>query len=136
MITCNKCNISKSEADFSGRHRHCKACMKKAAKEHYRKNKKNYIKYKRSPKGKTSTRKAHLKRTYGITLEAHRLMYVLQNGKCAICKQLVAYDKIDTDHNHKINKVRGLLCHQCNIGLGAFKDSPKNLRNAARYLQK
>jgi hypothetical protein len=30
--------------------------------------------------------------------------------------------------------VRGLLCHHCNIGIGAFNDSPAKLTKAIKYL--
>ena len=38
------------------------------------------------------------------------------------------------DHDHNTGKVRGLLCHTCNKGLGLLYDSPKLLRNAITYL--
>ncbi|MEU7934145.1 endonuclease domain-containing protein [Micromonospora echinofusca] len=38
------------------------------------------------------------------------------------------------DHCHNSRQVRGLLCGECKIGLGAFKDSPEALMAAARYL--
>jgi hypothetical protein len=38
------------------------------------------------------------------------------------------------DHDHKIGKVRGLLCDQCNKGLGHFKDSKETLLKAIKYL--
>lgn len=40
------------------------------------------------------------------------------------------------DHNHFTQKIRGLLCKDCNIGLGMFKDNPILLHNGALYLQK
>jgi len=55
-----------------------------------------------------------------------------QNWVCLICNRK---KKLNVDHCHKTGKVRGLLCHLCNIGLGVFKDSPANLRNAAKYLE-
>jgi hypothetical protein len=49
--------------------------------------------------------------------------------------------RLSADHCHKIQEqtgetvVRGLLCGQCNAGLGRFKDSPEILRKAAQYLE-
>lgn len=40
------------------------------------------------------------------------------------------------DHNHETNKFRGWLCHNCNMGIGAFKDSIEILINAIEYLKK
>ena len=39
------------------------------------------------------------------------------------------------DHNHETNIVRGLLCHNCNVGLGHFKDSVGYLKEAINYLE-
>jgi len=38
------------------------------------------------------------------------------------------------DHCHETNRIRGLLCRRCNIGLGMFKDSIRNLKEAINYL--
>jgi hypothetical protein len=54
---------------------------------------------------------------YGITMEEFERMLFEQDNKCAICKQ----EFIKTphvDHDHKTLKVRGLLCSNCNVGLG------------------
>ena len=69
---------------------------------------------------------------YGITLETWNDMSKAQNHRCAICRKKT---DLHTDHNHKTNKVRGLLCNNCNNGLGRFKDDPARLRAAAQYLE-
>lgn len=58
-----------------------------------------------------------------------------QQGLCAICGDEFEGEPM-VDHDHKTRKVRGLLCHHCNIGLGMFRDSPRNLRRASEYLTK
>lgn len=61
------------------------------------------------------------------------------DGKCPICFRvhpsgLVARQP-HLDHDHKTGYVRGLLCYNCNVGLGLFKDNPTALRQAAVYLE-
>ena len=62
-----------------------------------------------------------------------------QNNKCKIClvefDELIPNQKINVDHCHTTNKVRGLLCSLCNRGLGQFKDNTERLTNAINYLQ-
>jgi hypothetical protein len=56
-----------------------------------------------------------------------------QEGKCLICKKT---GKLVVDHCHSTKKVRGLLCNNCNVGLGAFKDNCEFLSDAVIYLKK
>ena len=42
----------------------------------------------------------------------------------------------DIDHSHETGKVRGLLCHNCNMLLGHSKDNINTLENAIMYLNK
>jgi hypothetical protein len=44
--------------------------------------------------------------------------------------------RLAIDHDHKTNKVRGLLCSKCNTVLGYVADDSKRLRNAAKYLER
>jgi hypothetical protein len=54
-----------------------------------------------------------------------------QKKRCAIC-DIEAYLVID--HNHQTNQVRGLICSQCNTGIGLLGDSPERLMKAVEYL--
>ncbi len=74
-------------------------------------------------------------RKYGLSSEEHSLMLREQEGNCAICLDRPA-KKLLIDHDHKSGKVRGLLCGNCNTGLGMFKDSPLKLLTAIEYLKK
>ena len=75
---------------------------------------------------------------YGITADDYTRMLTEQGGRCAICQspETGTRNKVwSVDHCHATNRVRGLLCHRCNMGLGYFKDSPDRLRAAAAYLE-
>lgn len=60
-------------------------------------------------------------------------MLEAQGGCCAICKAPKG-NKLCVDHDHRTGKVRGLLCSNCNAGLGMFKDSEDLLQSAKGYL--
>lgn len=77
-----------------------------------------------------------LKRKFGITIEEYKTMLAKQSYACAIC-QIAFSDKELTqiDHDHKSNQVRGVLCRNCNWGLGHFKDNSQTLALAIAYLK-
>lgn len=73
-------------------------------------------------------------RLLGLESERDLIMAALENtSACAICEGTPKRLRIDHDHN--TGKYRGLLCDNCNIGLGHFKDSPARLRKAISYLK-
>jgi hypothetical protein len=57
-----------------------------------------------------------------------------QGGYCAICSNLMTNKAVD--HDHKTGKLRGILCYQCNSGLGMFKDNIETMKKAINYLEK
>lgn len=73
----------------------------------------------------------------GLTRSDFEYMMNSQQEKCAIClKKFQKHRGACVDHCHSSGKVRELLCHNCNLGLGHFKDSVASLRQAIQYLQK
>lgn len=58
-----------------------------------------------------------------------------QNFKCAICLINLTKVRKCLDHNHKTKIIRGVLCDNCNKGLGHFKDESINLLRAYNYLK-
>ena len=76
----------------------------------------------------------HLLRTYGITLNDRDALLVKQEGVCAICHQDGQGKALCIDHDHTTGRVRALLCHHCNTGLGHFFDDLSRLASAIRYL--
>jgi hypothetical protein len=73
---------------------------------------------------------------YGITSEQYAALLEQQGDRCAICRTDTPGGKggWHVDHDHAIGRVRGLLCHYCNLALGNFKDDPTRLRAALEYL--
>jgi dCMP deaminase len=89
-------------------------------------------------------RNKYLKETYDISLEQYNEMSQLQNNVCAICKQPETklndrkdgYQFMSVDHDHATGKVRGLLCDNCNLGIGRFSENRTLMRSAMNYLIK
>jgi Recombination endonuclease VII len=82
-------------------------------------------------------RPSNLKRLFGITQEQYDEMLASQGGVCAICGNLDPGRNLAVDHVHDDTKaVRGLLCSNCNSGLGFFGDSVERLFAAIQYLSR
>jgi hypothetical protein len=75
-----------------------------------------------------------LKKDFGITLEIYKEMFDKQNGRCAICEN--EFKILCIDHDHITDKIRGLLCNQCNLVLGNAKDNIFILENSINYLKR
>lgn len=94
----------------------------KKRKEYYNRNEKSSIEY------KLKRRNDLLKRKYGIDHSDYLKQLELQNNKCAIClKENTPGKYLHIDHCHKTNRVRGLLCHQCNWYMGLV-DADENIK--------
>lgn len=88
-------------------------------------------------KNKSLFKNIDLKRKFGISLEEYEALANAQDFKCAICQKDQSEFKIKlaVDHNHETKAVRGLLCKDCNTGIGLFKDNPSLLLSAINYLK-
>lgn len=75
----------------------------------------------------------YMKTNYGISWEKYEQMCKAQNNRCAICR--CKPDRLHIDHCHSKRNIRGLLCGNCNRGLGMFHDKEKFLTAAANYLR-
>jgi hypothetical protein len=90
-----------------------------------------------------SVKSADMKRYYGITMGDYERILDSQDHSCAICKgnegSIQSNGKpfsLAVDHCHDSKKVRGLLCSNCNRGLGFFGDNIATLLSAIEYLKK
>lgn len=147
---CSKCEELKQLDQFyprknskDGKDGRCKKCCRKKVKEYLRTEngkilkQKQLEKYKKTEKYKKSKRKEQFKRRYNISLDEYEKMFQEQNECCKICNrhQNTLEISLAVDHDHKTNKIRGLLCSSCNKALGFLKDDISILEKAIKYLK-
>jgi len=139
--TCIKCGEDKELKEFYNSRRkqdnyeerrttECKKCSREQRVGHYHKNKQKLLDY-------------HMFRNYGLTREDYDKMLDDQGGTCAICNKKneaktmnKELRKLSVDHDHDTGEIRGLLCMNCNFGVGNFKDSIEILKKVIKYLEK
>ena len=137
MKVCSHCRLEKPLSEYyitkkklkSGKIKEhpryiCKACDRKA---------------KKARDNRTSEERAnkHLLNKYGITLEEKRQMIIDQNCKCKICPKPLSKDdlsKSHVDHCHETGYIRGVLCSNCNRGIGHLQHDVQILVSATQYL--
>jgi hypothetical protein len=125
MKRCADCKEVKAYADFppskksrDGRHSHCKVCNNRRSRES-------------RERLYGSSRHYHLMHRYGIGADEFDELVKQQGGVCPLCGR---ENPEHVDHDHETGKVRGILCFNCNGGLGQFRDSIDALENAVSYL--
>ena len=136
------CSVCKKRVDFNsfynsssnvdGKANRCKVCDDMAKKKWSTSNPASQYK---------SMRRNNLWTKYGMTLEDYDKILTDQDSKCAICglpeqdnKVCGKYNSLSVDHDHDTSEVRGLLCNQCNRGIGMLQDSTNILQKALNYL--
>ena len=126
MKRCSKCKVEKPRSEFGkdkrrpdGLYPQCRECKSAAHKESYHR-----VAAKR------------LEQKYGITSEQRTKMFEAQRGCCKICGKHESEQRraLAVDHCHTTGAVRGLLCDNCNRGIGYFRDNPEALKAAIKYL--
>lgn len=129
--TCPKCGENKERSEYwkdssrpDGITAYCKPCKTSVTSEWINKN---------EDRVKAVAQKANRRRRYNLTEEEYKNILNIQNYRCAICKIEIDHSA-HIDHDHSSGRVRGILCHNCNKGLGMFRDSIEFLQNAIHYL--
>jgi hypothetical protein len=90
-----------------------------------------------TPERKRKQRDTYYGRTYGVSADEVDAMLVAQGGGCAICgERPERLASMHLDHDHMTGSLRGLLCIDCNQGLGKFRDDPEVLMAAIGYLRR
>lgn len=137
---CKVCGSSSSETYFARGRNTCRKCERIIwennkkdlglnGSELRRQNRRNY----RSKRAR-ATNNVNSVRSY-------EEMFAEQEGRCKICRRKEWRSiqghllKLCVDHCHETGLVRGLLCYQCNAGLGMFHDDVERLKRAILYLQ-
>lgn len=124
-MRCSDCGIDKQVDEFprnrrskTGRGSYCKPCHNARTRASIR-------------LLHGDTRHYHYRQRYGIGRDDIERMKESQGGMCAICRRGEA---TQVDHDHRTGKVRGILCPNCNAGLGALRDDPRLIYQAVDYL--
>lgn len=147
---CTCCKTVKPISDFypkrtgSKHYSTCKECGKAKSRQAYADNRDKRLAYSRryieTPEGQAVQKRSALKFRYGITLEAYAALLAVQEGRCAICRADQPGGRWNknffVDHDHRTKMVRGLLCHNCNAGVGHFFEDPVRMQRAIEYVLK
>lgn len=136
---CNRCKEFKPWGDFAinkkgknDRKSICKICSNKSQRVLNKK------RYKEDPEKWRERRwEKQLKCSYGLSRDDYEELLQRQNRQCAICYKKVEdipSKKLWVDHCHNSKEVRGLLCNNCNSGIGYLQDTPEVVYQAYKYL--
>lgn len=147
MKTCLDCKVLKEDNEFNikryksgaiGLRSYCKNCSHKQRQEWRATNPSDNERNKQYNKDHAEEIRGKKLMKYwpGLTwqecLSSWSNLFLEQKENCAICKK--PNKRLHVDHCHSTGKVRGLLCYNCNNGLGRFKDNKTYLLDAASYL--
>lgn len=104
---CGVCKRVKPDGDFTGRVSQCKLCRRDKNREFL----------------------------YGLSKQGYRDQLARQGGRCAVCRRTCRTKEVlSVDHSHVDRRVRGLLCDQCNKGIGLLGDTAESVGRALAYL--
>lgn len=78
-----------------------------------------------------------LVKKFGLTIEEYEAILVRQHYQCAICGKHVSEQTkaFAVDHDHVNSSIRGILCNNCNAGIGFFQNDPEICAKAKQYLE-
>lgn len=82
---------------------------------------------------KTRTPYYERKSSYHKNLTNQEVKDYKKDKCCEVCGTT---ENLHLDHDHKTTNIRGVLCHNHNVGLGFFQDNIEYLEAAIKYLKK
>lgn len=133
MKKCTTCGVNKSREDFyksksykDGLGYRCKECDGKARAK---------FREKHLDKEKARQKYRNIKCRYGLSKEEYDRLYERSGGACYSCGRVPANMQICVDHCHETGRVRGLLCTECNKGLGLIGDTIESVEKLLEYLK-
>ncbi len=147
MHYCPHCNSEKPDEEFRYREikgrkypsPYCKDCTRTYQRERRRDRvAEGWVEPRRTTEENTRLSWLRRLKLLGITEAEYNAMLTAQDHRCAICRTDKPWTRSGVwavDHDHATGKVRGLLCHSCNLGLGKFNDDIETLLAAAEYVQ-
>jgi len=119
MKTCSRCGQTKELDGFSKRSNRpsgvqskCKDCEREVRRQYYKTHE-------------------YARRRFNLTEDQYNDL--MKNENCQICD--VELTKKCIDHCHSTNKIRGVLCNNCNTALGLVGDNTQILQSMIEYLQ-
>ena len=144
---CSGCKVEKPLSEFpknkrekDGFHHYCKMCNNQRVNKWYHQNRDSQIRIRKQWR----TNHPDKQREYALNsifgsgaAELYNKLFQQQKGHCAICgiHQSNLNGRLGLDHNHTTHQNRGLLCDNCNLGIGQLKDSSELVYQAYLYLQ-
>lgn len=109
----------------------CKSCMQELRQQWAVDNQEHLNEWRRK---NWVTAGRRLKRR-GATQKLYDQLYEIQQGRCALCREPEEkFAWLCIDHDHDTGRIRGLLCPNCNRGIGLLRDNADLLRKAAEYI--
>lgn len=143
MRICPKCGNEKKMFGKNKPRIRCRVCDSKGLRDWKKNNPEKWEKCWKNNRDKNPNRAAnnHLKQNFGITLEEKKAILESQGGVCATCgtdnpsRNKSGNPNWVLDHNHTTKRIRGVLCHSCNVAIGLLKESPEIAEQVAAYLR-
>jgi hypothetical protein len=130
---CSQCKTLKEKAEFhrnasqkGGLQSTCKSCSKARVAAYKSAN----------PVTREKARGYSIKWKYGLSQEGVNTILQTQKNRCPICLDVLNHSRMHVDHCHRSNKIRGLLCFNCNLALGHLKDNEETAARASSYLKR